>query len=255
MQRARLLIDPPLDGPANMARDEALMNACAAGRSEPVLRFYAWSQPTISLGRFQDYAAYQQLPPPAGRLPVVRRITGGGAILHDLEVTYALVLPAKHPLVKGQPNHLYELAHAAIIAAIGAGARRFDENDAVCDASSQRGPFFCFARRHGLDVVIDDPQGPRGVSKIAGSAQRRTPQAILQHGSIMLDSRYPQQPVATWSALAGSLDFQAAVPRLIPAFEKTLGTKLHADTWTDIDLSEAQRIRSKYAGLTWTKAR
>lgn len=255
METVRLIIDPPLDGPDNMARDQALLESCAAASAEPVLRFYAWSPATISLGRFQKYAEYDQLPSPAGALPVVRRTTGGGAILHDLEVTYSLTIPVEHPLVTGHANRLYELAHDAIIAALGAPARRLGCDDPRCGASSLRGPFFCFARRHGLDVVIDDANSPTGVSKISGSAQRRTPRAILQHGSIMLDSRFDQQPMATWSGLGEPVDFQTAVDRLIPAFEKVLGVTLRIGGWEETALAAAAGIRPRYMGQAWTEDR
>ena len=238
-----------------MARDQALLESCAAGNAEPVLRFYAWSPATISLGRFQKLAEYEQLPPPAGALQVVRRTTGGGAILHDLEVTYSLAIPVGQPLITGHANRLYELAHDAIIAAIGPHTRRLGSADPRCDASSLSGPFFCFARRHGLDIVIDDAEDPTGVSKIAGSAQRRTPRAILQHGSIMLDSRYDQQPVATWSGLGEPVDFQTAVDRLIPAFEEVLGVTLRTGDWDETALAAAAGIRSRYTGQDWTEDR
>ncbi len=255
METVRLIIDPPLDGPDNMARDQALLESCAATKAEPVLRFYAWSPATISLGRFQKLEEYERLPSPAGGLPVVRRTTGGGAILHDLEVTYSLTVPVGHPLVTGHANRLYELAHDAIIAAIGHEAHRLGWAHPRCDASSLRGPFFCFARRHGLDVVVEDAEDPTGISKIAGSAQRRTPQAILQHGSIMLASRYDQQPVAVWSCLGGPADFQNAVDRLITAFEEMLGVALRTGDWNEEALAAAAGIISRYSGQTWTEDR
>ncbi|MBN2562990.1 MAG: lipoate--protein ligase family protein [Phycisphaerae bacterium] len=278
MAASRLLIDPPLPGPINMARDEALLMACTDPDAPPVLRFYAWSPPTISLGYFQDYAEYERLPPPAGDLPVVRRTTGGGAILHDLELTYSIVIPASHALVAGRPNHLYELAHQAVIDAIGHGVRLLGTDNTACGASTQRGPFFCFARRHGLDVVIDEPrtsteepqalpeeprasaraapathEKPAGCSKLAGSAQRRTKTAVLQHGSVVLDSRYTQQPAATWRRLAGEpISFDRAVRRLRSAFEASLGMALRTDSWSEEELKAAMRYEQRYAGKAWT---
>ncbi|HKQ47783.1 MAG TPA: biotin/lipoate A/B protein ligase family protein [Phycisphaerae bacterium] len=251
MNRVRLLIDDPLPGPVNMARDEALLQACVPD-SAPTLRFYAWKPPTISLGYFQDYAEYERLEPPAGDLAVVRRTTGGGAILHDLEVTYSLVIPLTHPLVHGKPNDLYRLAHRAIISAIGTPARMLGEGGGRCDESSHRGPFFCFARRHDLDVVVPDASGPNGFSKIAGSAQRRTAAAILQHGSIILDSRFEQQPVATWKSHNGPTDFTKAVELLMPAFEGALGLRLDPAEWRDEELDAAFRFEGRYAGRAWT---
>jgi lipoate-protein ligase A len=262
MKAARLLIDPPMPGPANMARDEALLQGCRGDAAAPILRFYAWSPATISLGYFQEYGEYKQLAPPAGELGVVRRTTGGGAILHDLELTYSIVMPAGHTLVKGRPQHLYTLAHQAVISAIGHGVRLLGRDGSACDSADasathqeagiQRGPFFCFARRHGLDVVIADCRGPAGFSKIAGSAQRRTAGAILQHGSIMLDSRYVQQPVATWSDLdRKAVDFAQAAERLAPEFEKQLGVVFESSSWQEQELNAADVIEERYAGAAW----
>lgn len=239
-----------------MARDEALLQACRNADSPLTLRFYSWSPPTISLGYFQDYSDYQYLPPPAGALPAVRRTTGGGAILHDLELTYSVVIPKSHPLIAGRPNDLYGLAHQAVIRAIGHGIHLLGGGCASCGASGQRGPFFCFARRHALDVVIADGYGPGGFSKIAGSAQRRTATAILQHGSIILNSRYPQQPVATWTALSGNtIGFDEAARRLLPAFAEALDADFRPDAWTDRELISAAEFEPLYAGLDWTARR
>jgi lipoate-protein ligase A len=254
MNRVRLLLDPPLAGPANMARDEALLHVGTADGS-PTLRFYAWNPPTISLGYFQDYADYERLELPAGDLAVVRRTTGGGAILHDLEVTYSLVIPITHALVHKRPNELYRLAHRAIIEAIGGPAQMLADGDGRCDESSHRGPFFCFARRHDLDVVVPDPKGPGGLSKIAGSAQRRTAVAILQHGSIILDSRFTQQPVATWKKLGGPAEFEAAVARLVPAFGRVLQMPVGQDRWRQDELEAAIQFEARYAGAPWTVER
>ncbi|RME36496.1 MAG: lipoate--protein ligase family protein, partial [Planctomycetota bacterium] len=139
----RLLIDPPADGATNMARDEALMLAVGENRSSPTLRLYRWDPPTISLGYFQPYADYERLPEPEGNLPVVRRLTGGGAILHDRELTYSLTLPTGHPLLARGATSLYELVHSAVTEAF----RRVDIETAHCGLSdgsgAARGPFFC----------------------------------------------------------------------------------------------------------------
>ena len=238
-----------------MARDEALLSACSGPDVVPVIRFYGWSQPTISLGYVQDLGEYEALQPPARDLAVVRRTTGGGAILHDLEVTYTIAIPTAHPILAGQSKRLYQFAHAAIIQSIGHGTRLFGAGHESCGESSQRGPFFCFERRHDLDVVVDDPKGPDGVSKIAGSAQRRTPTAILQHGSIMLDSRFLQQKVRTWKELGGSDSFQQAVSELVPSFEQALGLKLVASEWSDDERAAARSFESRYAGDDWTLRR
>jgi lipoate-protein ligase A len=242
----RLIHDPPLDGPSNMARDEALMLAVGERAAPPTLRLYAWSAPNVSLGFFQRYADYLALPPPAGTLPVVRRLTGGGAILHDLEFTYSLSLPLGHELLRDGPNRLYERAHDAVIAALG----EFRLHTARCGDSdgsgAARGPFFCFERRHCHDVLL-------GEKKIAGSAQRRTRHAVLQHGSIILGSRFSQHPAARSDAP----DVQQAIAQTREAFARHLPNRLGVDAspqpWPDGELQRANALIPKYAGAEWTR--
>lgn len=255
MDTARLLIDPPMDGPSNMARDEALLRACVDPDGGLVTRFYAWSPPAISLGYFQEYSEYENLPAPAGELPVVRRTTGGGAILHDREVTYSIVIPINHPLVRGRPNHLYEVAHGAIIDAVGHGATLFGNGREGGAESARRGPFFCFERRHALDVGLPDPNAPSGFAKIAGSAQRRTPTAILQHGSVIIESRFSQQACATWTGVEPDIDFERALQRLADAFARRLGVAARRTEWDEDLLRAARRLETRYTGAAWTVRR
>jgi len=254
MPPANLIVDTASSGVVNMARDEALLQWAGCGDGVLTLRFYAWNPATISLGYFQGYDEIKAVDPPAAELPVVRRTTGGGAILHDQEITYSLTLPARHQLVAEDPNRLYRLAHAAIIEAVGHGSRPFgDAHCGSCGESSRRGPFFCFARRHPLDVVVDRPGSPAGTAKVAGSAQRRTPLAILQHGSIMLESRYPQQPVATWSELEGrSISFAEASQRLTRSFAAVLGCEFRRIVWPPSLLEIADQARQRYESDAWT---
>jgi len=243
----RLLIDAPLTGPINMARDEALLERVGSGDAPPTLRLYQWSTPTISLGYFQHYADYEQLPPPAGELPVVRRQTGGGAILHDLELTYSLTLPTGDPRLEGGANRLYERAHAAITACLLTLNIRTAPCGTSDDSGAARGPFFCFERRHCYDLLADN-------DKIAGSAQRRTKRAVLQHGSIILANRFPQQPSAfiearlsnpndTQPGIATTYEVPAAptgyaarlteVRRVLPTqFARALNAELKDCIWT-----------------------
>ncbi len=243
----RVLQDPPLDGPTNMARDEALLLRVEVGESSPTLRLYQWEPPTISLGYFQRYADYEALPAPAGELAVVRRLTGGGAILHDLELTYSLVLPIGHSLLADHPNRLYEIAHDAVIAALAG----LDVSVARCgvtdDSGPTRGPFFCFERRHCYDVLA-------GSDKITGSAQRRTHRAVLQHGSIILGNRYDQQATAR---VAGS--YEQSVNRLRSTFVDHLSDltdcAFQAGDWTPEELAAAESLTPKYAGDDWVRRR
>ncbi|HEV7278784.1 MAG TPA: lipoate--protein ligase family protein [Pirellulaceae bacterium] len=167
-----------------MSVDEALAHSVAtrdvATRGEATegvatLRFYRWSPATLSLGYFQSLSDRDghaaSLP-----CPVVRRSTGGGAILHDRELTYSFVAPAKIG-DRGAAEALYDLFHDTLIttlAEFGVTAHRQEATEAGLDSR-----FLCFERRAKGDLIC------RG-AKIVGSAQRRSHGAILQHGSILL---------------------------------------------------------------------
>jgi lipoate-protein ligase A len=243
----RWIVDDALDGPVNMARDEALLDAVGAGESPPTLRVYQWSPPTISLGYFQRYADFEALPPPAGRLPVVRRQTGGGAILHDRELTYSIALPLKHELLRDGTTALYEIAHDALIrclAEVGMDTYRGCPSDG---STPTRGPFFCFARRHCLDVLAGD-------DKLAGSAQRITRSAVLQHGSIMLGRRFRQQPTASIrSALA--IELGQLIEFWVRALTVTASASFERGEWTPAERARAAALIPKYVGDEWTHRR
>src|SRR5262245_15370439 len=171
----RLIIDEPSDGAWNMALDEALLQA-AETDGIATLRFYQWSEPTLSLGYFQLHAD-RRVHAASASCQLVRRSTGGGAILHDRELTYSIVLP----LIDGFHLNTQWLCHAAhdslieTLADFGVTANKCS-GQAMNSAGE---PFLCFQRRTLGDVVV-------GEHKIAGSAQRRRRCAILQHGSVLL---------------------------------------------------------------------
>lgn len=241
----RLLVDPPLSGPENMARDEALLRAAGGPGAAAALRLYRWKEPTVSLGYFQRYAEYAALPPPAGNLPVVRRPTGGGAILHDLELTYALILPADHSMLSEGPNRVYEWMHDAIIMSLRAPAPSLRRCGATDDSSATRGPFFCFARRHCFDVTAGD-------AKLAGSAQRRTRMGTLQHGSIIVGSRFAQQPTAS---LGGDPDetIAALIETLPRSLSNLTGEAVVHGEWASTELESLPPLIEKHADPAWLR--
>jgi lipoate-protein ligase A len=167
------------DGPANMAWDEALLDAAAHGGEAAYLRCYGWTVPTLSLGYFQRLAEIRA-DPRWQTVPIVRRLTGGGAIWHHREVTYALAVPASHEQTR--PNTaLYRAVHAAIAAVLaeaGVPARRRGDGTPASWAGRNR-PALCFTDRDAEDIVIH-------AYKLVGSAQRRRLGAILQQGSLLL---------------------------------------------------------------------
>lgn len=164
-------------GAENMARDQALLDRAIAGEG-PFLRVYGWARPTLSLGYFQNLEEVAEAGE-AERLDVdvVRRFTGGGAILHHLEVTYAIALPASHPWAKLDVNDSYLAITRPLLDLLrdhGVDAKfRGGDDPAVKTAN-------CFAGAACPDIVV---QG----RKLFGSAQRRREGAVLQHGSLLLN--------------------------------------------------------------------
>ena len=182
-------------GPAHMAMDEAMLESVAADGHAAALRTYAWPEPTLSLGYFQRLAD-AEADPRWWSVPLVRRASGGGAIWHDREITYAVAIPAAHPLAR-RPADLYRAVHAAIVDALvarGVPARRRGESEGPPPR-----PFLCFADRDPEDVVVAG-------AKVVGSAQRRRAGAVLQQGSLLLARS------ATTPELPGLADLGDAVP-------------------------------------------
>lgn len=238
----RVITDGPLDAVTNMARDESLLESVGRGESPPTLRFYQWSPAAISLGYFQEFAEFESLAPPASSLDVVRRQTGGGAILHDLELTYSLTVPVDHPFVKGNASRMYETVHdaaGALLKGLGVPVERGPAQGGGC---SQRGPFFCFERHGPIDLLANG-------RKIMGSAQRRTTSAVLQHGSLILDTRYPQQQCSTIAEFAKA-DFSQLASELT---RRIIGSPLETGEFTTAELQRTTQLREKYDSKEWNR--
>lgn len=182
---ARLLIDPPASGAWNMAVDEALLETAVANPHAPLtLRWYRWSEPTLSLGYFQSA---NDIPGELAQLPVVRRLTGGGAIVHHHELTYALTLPAtRHPKsLQELVTQIHDGWKSILLRTSKITSQLFAEREAaLAGRSTSPGndrphePFLCFERRAANDLVV-------GADKVLGSAQRSRRGALLQHGSLI----------------------------------------------------------------------
>jgi lipoate-protein ligase A len=249
MMSVRILPHESGDGPWNMALDEALLDSVAADPSRAVLRTYSWSVPTLSLGYFQGIAE-AEADPRWRSVPIVRRPTGGGALWHDREVTYAVIIPSTHPATRPS-SALYRAFHRAIIGhlrSLGVGASLRGVVDPIPE--SGRRPFLCFTDRDADDIVLDG-------SKLVGSAQRRRSGAVLQHGSLLL-GRSPTTP-----ELPGLSDL-ATIPSDPTTWVKALQTVLPlalglpalADEVSPDERRRARTLRREvYGNLSWTNRR
>lgn len=177
MRPLRLLPERCDDGATTMAWDEALLEAAPL----PTLRLYTWATPTLSLGYFQDHDQVRAtLPPGWTDLPVVRRITGGGAIWHAAEITYCLVgrLGVDLPT---PVSAVYTALHGGIQRALAAaGAALARAQGPVPDRRYRTEPR-CFAAPAPDDLTA-------GAGKVLGSAGRQRGERFLVHGSLKLGS-------------------------------------------------------------------
>jgi len=180
----RLLNTGPADGAANMAIDEAILTAVAEGKSPPTLRFFAWEPPCLSIGYSQaaddvDITKCQQ----AG-VNVVRRPTGGRAILHTDELTCSIVASQGEPRVAGGVVESYRRLSAGLVRGL-----RFLGVD-VAQAEAGHGTVAPIGQDADVSAACFDAPSAyevtAGGKKLVGSAQVRRRGAVLQHGSLLL---------------------------------------------------------------------
>jgi lipoate-protein ligase A len=177
----RLLRDEPRHGQENMAIDEAILENVGEGGSPPTLRLYGFAPPTLSLGRFQSARELvdRELAARDG-ITLVRRPTGGQAVLHDRELTYAVVIAREH-LQPFSKREIYRFIAGLLLAGLEAGGIRARSNAAR--QGSAHNPD-CF-RSTGQYEIADEQE-----RKLIGSAQIVSRRAALQHGAIPLDGSY-----------------------------------------------------------------
>ncbi len=255
----RLLRDGPADAPWNMAVDEAIARAVGEGRAPATLRFYTWSSPTISFGYLQRTPGGVDLDACRREgIPLVRRITGGRAVLHAEELTYSAAVPLSGPWRNLSVPDGFRLIAGALIAGLrrlgveaGTGETRFQPA-----GGRETGACFLVPR---LPAVLVDGR------KLIGSAQRRFHRSLLQHGSILLDfdqhlhqAVFPAWPrtacVTSLRALLGGAPvIESLVPALAAGWSEVfggpciLGERLPPETRMAQEL-----VRSRYGNAAWT---
>ncbi len=178
----RLLVDGPAGGAWNMAVDEVLLDGVAAGAAQPRLRFYQWRPACLSLGYFQSFDVVNLDGCRALGVEIVRRPTGGRAILHDRELTYSVALPAS---ALGHDGGVLP-SYYRLSLALQEGLRRLSvpatlAPESAASASPEHGPV-CFDRPSAHEILLDG-------RKLVGSAQMRRGGGLLQHGSILIEPR------------------------------------------------------------------
>ena len=246
----RLLIDEPAAGAWNMAADELLGRQVEEG-GPATLRFYRWQPATLSLGYFQGIAERESHPASAG-CAVVRRQSGGGAILHDAELTYSYAAPSRGTTDRAARD-LYLAFHETLIEALASfGIAAEICGDARCAAACVAHPsFMCFSRRAREDLLV-------GEHKIAGSAQRRQRRALIQHGSILLAaSPYaPELPGLLELGASQQLSSQSLIEAWLPQLSARLELAFAPSSWSTAEEVQIEQLAAeRYASDEWTRRR
>lgn len=240
----RLLRFAAADGPANMAADDVMLDAAAGGVAS--VRFYTWTGPTLSLGYFQPAAVRLDVPGLA-ELPWVRRATGGAAIVHHHELTYALALPAGKEW-QGEEPWVCRFHHLVRDVLAGAGVK---SRAVVCGEERKLGEVLCFLDQTPGDLVVDG-------SKVAGSAQRKRRGALLQHGSILLRRSEFAPMLPGINDAAGREVFApgALADRLATALAADVGGVVEPADWAADERTRVPAVRAEvYANPAWSGKR
>jgi len=259
----RLLVTEPLDGPTNMAMDEALLRARVRLSGPPTVRFYAWQPATVSLG----YAQPLDETVDRGRcaalgIGLVRRPTGGSAILHEPpehEVTYSVVgrggdFPGADDVLE-----TYRVLGEGLAAGLGRLGVAAELAPLVRGRAGAGPPAFCFRRTGAYEITA-------GGRKLAGSAQRRQRGAFLQHGSVLLDADaarlravFPREgePMAALTTLAEALGrapgFAEVVEALGASLAEALGARLVPGGLSPDETALVDElVAGKYGTEAWT---
>jgi lipoate-protein ligase A len=256
----RLIETAPLSGAENMAIDQALFESVQAGGA-PVLRFYRWDPPCLSLGRNEPARGrYDPEALKARGIDVVRRPTGGLAVLHDRELTYAVAAPVG---LLGSPRASYEAINRALVrglARLGVAAEVAGPAGPGAAGPWPAAPGPCFQVAAPGEVVV-------GGWKLVGSAQRCERRTLLQHGSLLLEgdqstvaellgAQAPGAEPPRAAALARVLGYVPPWSELVAAlaagFTETLGIRLAPATLSAAETARARELTAHFRSAAWT---
>ncbi len=232
------------DGGWNMSVDEVLLRS-AATSGQTTLRFYGWQPATLSLGYFQP-AHERSLHTASQDCPMLRRASGGGAIVHDCELTYSFATPDGNRF--GPTEQLYFDFHETLVetlAELGAPAQLHRKDEGLSDSA-----FLCFQRRAVGDVTSSS-------QKVCGSAQRRWKGGLLQHGSILLaqSEKAPELP-GLRELTQLECDPTELVGKWLPNLLRRLKTDFVPGQLADKELQSVRAVgQAKFSNDQWTRRR
>jgi len=251
----------------NMAIDEVIMLSCKNGTARPTLRFYQWKPSGLSIGYAQKFGDGINLKYCREMgIDIVRRITGGQAVLHDGDLTYSVAIP-EDCLEIPKTTNLFKMIGLGLMEGLrnlGVKAHSFN----LEEASKENKSYNCFFNRSSYEIAMNG-------KKLIGSAQRRTSGALLQHGAILIKIDY-ERMIKVYAGNGESDDerinkFRQRITSLaenmeiipeackikmaiVAGFEKLFGIKFIPEYLSSEEFSEAKKLADeKYSKKKWNE--
>lgn len=268
MKSWRLITTTPARGAWNMAVDEAILEHMGRGESHPTLRLYAWEPACLSMGHSQPLADVDSARRKERGWDVVRRATGGRAILHTDELTYSVIGSAEEPVLAGGVLESYNRIAQALLFAVQNLSLPAEMEQGHASSVANVNPI-CFEVPSTYEITVNG-------KKLIGSAQARKKEGVLQHGSLPLtgdltricqalvfDSeearanaaqRLLARATTVESALGAAITWETASQAFIQAFESQLRVCLARGDLSESESKRAEElVREKYAHPSWTE--
>lgn len=260
---------------SNMAVDEAILLAHSAGKVPPTIRFYGWQPAAVSIGYFQRFLAEIDWGEcKKQNIDVVRRLTGGRAVLHDAELTYSIVVQEDHPLIPKTITASYRYFSQGLVVglqSLGIDAQMTVPVAAYGQGKKQSASAACFDAPSHYELTA---QG----RKLAGSAQVRKNGVILQHGSLLLrfsaedfvailrlssiekrqeiTQMLKRRAISMEEVLGRSVTWEEVYRPMPAAFASALGiTLIKGELTAEEELVSTELARTKYSQDSWNQLR
>ena len=264
----RLLITPAATGARNMAVDEAILEYLGRGESLPTLRLYAWDPACLSLGHAQPIADVDLSRLRQNGWEVVRRATGGRAILHTDELTYSVIGSPEEPVLAGGVLESYNRIAQALLLAVKNLDVPVEIKREKPDGNAAPNPV-CFEVPSTYEITVNG-------KKLIGSAQARKKEGVLQHGSLPLtgdltricqalifesesaradaSKRLLRRATTVESALGRAVSWEMAAWAFSRAFETQFGICFEQGELSEKEISRTEElVREKYGHPSWTE--
>jgi lipoate-protein ligase A len=264
----RLLVTPPARGAWNMALDEAILEACGRGDAPATLRLYAWEPACLSLGYAQPVEDVDLGRLQARGWDLVRRPTGGRAVLHTDEITYSVIASPGEARTSGTVLEAYNRIAAALVETLRLLDLPVEIQERPQAGNNNSNPV-CFEVPSTYEITV-------GGKKLVGSAQARRKDGVLQHGSLPLTGdltrilqvlvfpeesarlaaagRLLEKATTVETVLGRVIAWETAAEAFMSAFRSRLNLDLLPSPATQAELDRAEAlVRQKYAHPDWTQ--